>query len=144
MSLLKSLGELITKGIQALEIASILGSKYQKLVVATSGVIFLGSPLQGTRAGTAAQWRAMLSGILNESPSQTLLQDLDGSTKVLRETSERFVKMIRTPPMQTKTMCFWESKKSQLANAILPAWMTQRLTTTEIIVRRLGLPTEHS
>lgn len=82
----------------------------------------------------------MLAGVLNESPSQTLLQDLDGSTKVLRETAERFVKMIAAPPMQIMTMCFWESKKSQLANAILPPRMTKFWTKTKMIVRRLVSP----
>ena len=104
------------------------------MVVATSGIVFLGSPLQGTRAGTAAQWRAMLGGILNNSPSQTLLQDLDGHTKVLRDTSEQFLEIISNPPMQTMTMCFWESKKSRLAKAILPIWISRHLTSTEIIV----------
>ncbi|MCJ1224820.1 hypothetical protein MMC12_001466 [Toensbergia leucococca] len=136
-------GLIITK---ALEIANIKGSQYQKLVVATSGVIFLGSPLQGTRAGTAAQWRAMLAGILDETPSQTLLQDLDGGTKVLRDTSDRFVKVITARPMQTMTKCFWESKQSQVANAILPAWITTFWTITKIILVEedsaclLGLP----
>ena len=84
----------------------------------------------------------MLAGVLNESPSQTLLQDLDGSTKALRETSERFVKMIATPPMRTMTKFFWESKQTQLANAILPAWITKSWTRTMMIVRRLVLLTK--
>ena len=86
----------------------------------------------------------MLGGILNNSPSQTLLQDLDGNTKVLREISEQFLKIITAPPMQTMTMCFWESKKSQLAKAILPTWMSKHLTNTEIIVGGLLALTEHS
>ena len=86
----------------------------------------------------------MLGGILNNSPSQTLLQDLDGNTKVLRETSEQFLKIITAPPMQTMTMCFWESKKSQLAKAILPTWMSNHLTITKIIVGGLLAFTEHS
>lgn len=86
----------------------------------------------------------MLAGVLNESPSQTLLQDLDGSNKVLRETSERFVKLIAAPPMQIMTKFFWESKQSQVANAILPAQITRFSTYTQMIVRRLVLPTEYS
>ena len=86
----------------------------------------------------------MLTGVLNESPSKMLLQDLDGSTKVLRETSERFVRMIAAPPMQIMTKFFWESQKSQVANAILPARITGILTYTQMIVRRLVLPTEYS
>ncbi len=132
----------MTKSFQALEIANTKGSEYQKLVVATSGVVFLGSPLQGTRAGTAAQWRVMLGGILRKSPSRTLLEDLDGDTKKLRDTSEAFVKMIRNPPMQTMTMCFWESKKTQLAKAILPKSISNLLTRTKMIVGGLLMPTE--
>lgn len=135
---------IVAKDFQALVAANTKGSEYQKLLVATSGVVFLGSPLQGTRAGTAAQWRAMLAGVLQKSPSQTLLRDLDGGTKVLRDTSEEFIKMITNPPMQTMTMCFWESKKTQLANAVLPKWVSKVLTRTKMIVRSLLLPIEHS
>ena len=85
----------------------------------------------------------MLAGILSNSSSQTLLQDLDGHTKVLRDTSEKFFKMINSPPMQTMTMCFWESKKTQLAKAILPIWISKHLTSTEMIVRGPLLPIEH-
>ena len=107
--------------LKALETANIYNSEYRKLVVANTGVVFLGSPLQGTKAGKAAQWQAMLGGILNKGPSRTLLQDLDGSTRALRETSEKFVRMVTTPPMQTMTMCFWESHKTQVLKAVLPA-----------------------
>lgn len=86
----------------------------------------------------------MLAGILGKSPSRTLLQDLDGDTKKLRDTSEEFVKMITNPPMQTMTMCFWESKKTQLAKAILPSYLSKLLSGTKIIVGVLLLPTEHS
>ena len=86
----------------------------------------------------------MLGVILNNSPSQTLLQDLDGHTKVLRDTSEQFLKIITAPPMQTMTMCFWESKKSQLAKAVLPTWVSKHLTSTEIIVSGLLALTEHT
>lgn len=90
----------------------------------------------------------MLAGVLGESPSQTLLQDLNGSTKVLRDTSEAFVKMITNPPMQTMTKCFWESRPSQVANAILPAQITKSLpglfSHTQMIVRRLLVLTKYS
>ena len=86
----------------------------------------------------------MLGGILNNSPSQTLLQDLDGHTKVLRDTSEQFLKLITCPPMQTMTMCFWETKKTQLAKAVLPTRMTNYLASTKVIVGSLLALTEHS
>lgn len=77
----------------------------------------------------------MLGAILNKGSSQTLLQDLDGSTRALRETSEKFVTMVTTPPMQTMTMCFWESKKTQVLKAVLPAWtLTLRSSVKMILV----------
>ena len=109
-------------------------SQYRKLLVATSGVVFLASPLQGTRAGKAAQWQAMLCGILDEAASQTLVEDLDGSTRALRNTSENFVKMVTTAPMKTMTMCFWESKKTQVLKAKLPAWALLPLSSLKVIV----------
>lgn len=77
----------------------------------------------------------MLGGILGKSTSQTLIRDLDGDTKILRDTSEQFLKIVTNPPMQTMTMCFWESKKTQLAKAVLPNWISRHLTCTEMIVR---------
>lgn len=107
--------------------------------------MFLASPLQGTRAGNAAQWHVMIAAILNRNPSQTLLQDLDGSTKALRETSEKFIKMATTTPMQIMTICFWESRKTQVLRAILPARALTLFSNSKIIVshhvpkRQLGL-----
>ena len=119
--ILSGLVESELKILKALEIANIHDSQYRKLLVANSGVVFLGSPLQGTKAGKGAQWRAMLGAILNKGSSQKLLEDLDGSTRALRDTSEKFVTMVTTPPMQTMVMCFWESQKTQVLRAVLPA-----------------------
>lgn len=107
---------------------------YRKILVATSGVVFLGCPLQGTRASRAAQWHVMIAGMLDRRPSQTLLQDLDGSTKTLRETTHRFVGMITTPPLQMMTMCFWETLESQVLKAVLPKPLSKFLKSTKMIV----------
>lgn len=77
----------------------------------------------------------MLGGILNKEPSRTLLEDLDGSTRALRETSEKFVTMVTTLPMQTMTMCFWESQKSQVLKAVLPARTLRLGSSVKMIVR---------
>ena len=103
--------------------ANIHDSIYRKLLLATSGVVFLGSPLQGTRAAKAAEWHVMIAGILNRHPSQTLLQDLDGSTRALRETTHCFVKMITTPPLEIMTTCFWETQESPVLKAVLPTYL---------------------
>ena len=114
-------------------------SAYRKVLVATSGIVFLACPLQGTRAGNAAQWNAMISGLFRRHPSQTLLEDLDGSRKALRETTARFVNMIKTPLMRTKTMCFWETRPSQVLKAVLPAYLPkpvlETFNSTKMMVR---------
>ena len=107
-------------------------------MLATSGVVFLGSPLQGTRAAKAAEWHVMIAGILSRHPSQTLLQDLNGSTRALRETTHRFVKMIMTPPLKIMTTCFWETQESQVLKAVLPTYLPTRVSrmfnSTKMIV----------
>ena len=119
--------------------ANIHDSVYRKLLLATSGVVFLGSPLQGTRAAKAAEWHVMIAGILNRHPSQTLLQDLDGSTRALRETTHLFVKMITTPPLEIITTCFWETQESQVLKAVLPTYLPtpvlRMFNGTKMIVR---------
>ena len=81
----------------------------------------------------------MIAGILNRHPSQTLLQDLDGSTRALRETTHRFVKMITTPPLEIMTTCFWETQKSQVLKAVLPTYLptpvSRMFNDTKRIVR---------
>ena len=119
--------------------ANIHDNIYRKLLLATSGVVFLGSPLQGTRAAKAAEWHVMIAGILNRHPSQTLLQDLSGSTRALRETTHRFVKMITTPPFEIMTTCFWETQESQVLKAVLPTYLPTSVSRifdgTKMIVR---------
>ena len=122
-----------------LEIANIHESTYRKILVATSGVVFLACPLQGTRAGNAAQWHAMISGILGRHPSKTLLEDLDGSRKSLSRTTHLFANMIQKPPMRMMTTYFWESQPSQVLKAVLPGWLRKTgpkaLKGTKMIVR---------
>ena len=124
---------------KALEIANIHESTYRKILVATSGVVFLGCPLQGTRAGNAAQWHTMISGILGRHPSKTLLEDLDDSRKSLSRTTHLFANMIQKPPMQMMTMYFWESQPSQVLKAVLPGWLPKKglkaFKSTRVIVR---------
>ena len=108
---------------------------HRSLLLSTTGIVFLGSPLQGSEAATFAQWQTMLGGILNRSPSKTLLQDLDGHTKSLRETTRRFVEIIRKRPMRMETMCFWETLPTQTLNAILPRLLTVFFGFSKTIVR---------
>ena len=81
----------------------------------------------------------MIAGILNRHPSQTLLQDLDGSTRVLHETTNNFAKMIQTPPMKMLVSSFWETQESQVLKAVLPNYLPGRvlglLKRTKMIVR---------
>ena len=108
--------------------------------------MFLGCPLQGTRAGNAAQWHTMISGILRKHPSRTLLQDLNGSTKALFDTTHYFAKMIKTAPMQMMTACFWETQRTQILKGVPPARLLKRvlktLDNTKAIVREAFSPVE--
>ena len=119
---------------KALEIANAYDSLYRNVLLAASGIVFLASPHQGSRAATAAHWQTMLAGILNKAPSQTLLQDLDGQTGALRETTRRFIEIIRKPQMKMMTHCFWETRPTQILNKILPKSVASLSTVTKAVV----------
>lgn len=85
----------------------------------------------------------MIASILDRHPSPAQLQDLDGNTKSLRETTHRFVKMITTPPLEIMTTCFWETQESQVLKAVVPASLLTQISrvfkSTKMIVRKYYL-----
>ena len=110
--------------IQALLIASRETDGEQKKAIfeQTAGVIFLGSPLRGTRAATFAGWKNLVFGILGHSQesSVTLLSDLEADSSRLESLVADFGKLtIRTRTQKgMEIRCFYETRKTQVLNAI--------------------------
>ena len=76
----------------------------------------------------------MLAGLLNKKPSKALLQDLDGVTKALRETTRRFIEITTKPQMQIMTMCFWETRPTNVLNKVLPRSLAKLSEISKIVV----------
>ena len=88
----------------------------------TAGVIFLGSPLRGTKAATFAGWKNFVFGILghNQESSITLLSDLEANSSRLESLVADFGKLTIRSGMQKgmEIRCFYETRKTQVLNAI--------------------------
>lgn len=88
----------------------------------TTGVIFLGSPLRGTRAATFAGWKNFVFGILghDQESSTTLLSDLEENSSRLESLVADFAKLtIRNRAQKgMEIRCFYETRKTQMLNSI--------------------------
>lgn len=88
----------------------------------TAGVIFLGSPLRGTKAATFAGWKNFVFGILcpNRESSCALLDDLKANSSRLETLVAEFGKLTVQSRMQAgmEIRCFYETRKTQVFNSI--------------------------
>ncbi|OBU00767.2 hypothetical protein VE01_01233 [Pseudogymnoascus verrucosus] len=88
----------------------------------TAGVIFLGSPLRGTKAATFAGWKNLIFGILgpDQESSDTLLDDLKENSSRLENLVAEFGKLTVRSRTQAgiEVRCFYETRKTQVSNAI--------------------------
>ncbi|PVH69560.1 hypothetical protein DL98DRAFT_361351, partial [Cadophora sp. DSE1049] len=102
-------------------VAEVIKSKHEHKKAVfdqTAGVMFLGSPLRGTRAATFAGWKNFISGILgpNQESSGTLLADLKENSSRLETLTAEFGKLTVQNRMEIR--CFYETRKTQVFNAI--------------------------
>ncbi|KAL5351267.1 hypothetical protein ACLOAV_003119 [Pseudogymnoascus australis] len=88
----------------------------------TSGVVFLGSPLRGTKAASFAGWKNFVFGILGptQESSCTLLDDLKENSSRLENLVAEFGKLTVRSRTQAgiEIRCFYETRKTQVLNAI--------------------------
>jgi len=99
------------------------GAERKKVVFdQTAGVIFLGSPLRGTKAATFAGWKNFVFGVLgpNQESSCTLLDDLKANSSRLETLVAEFGRLTVQSRMQAgmEIRCFYETRTSQVFNAI--------------------------
>jgi hypothetical protein len=90
-------------------------SKFINILLATVGIVFLGSPLRsGPELTTAAQWFLTFQGMFMESnPSQGVRRDLEQSNGVLRDLLEDFAKTAREPWLRLELRCFYELRRTE-------------------------------
>jgi hypothetical protein len=115
-------GQCLRVELQALLTAS-RNAVHKKLVFdQTAGVIFLGSPLRGTKVATFAGWKNFVYGILGPSheSSCTLLDDLKVNSSRLETLVAEFGRLTVQSQMQAgmEIRCFYETRKTQVFNSI--------------------------
>ena len=97
--------------------------------------MFLGAPLRGTRAANAARWRVVLAGIRGHETSDALIKDLEQNAHVLKHLIQTFSAMVIKPELRLKITCFYETRKTEILNAVLSRSVTQFFPYTQEIVR---------
>lgn len=107
----------------------VLFSKNKK----TAGVLFLGSPLKGTKAAKFAHWKTYATVLLGREISITLIKNLEENSDRLNDMVEEFAKLII--PWGLEIRCFYETRKTNLSNAIIRSRVMPR---REITVRIPG------
>jgi ankyrin repeat protein len=101
----------------------------------TAGIIFLGTPLRGTKAKKVAEWSTFISGIIgkDDESSTTLVEDLAANSSNLESLIEDFGKLTIKYGMEIR--CFYETRKTQVLKAVFnPPFLRLVPSFTEILV----------
>jgi hypothetical protein len=99
---------------KALERASQMEGVSLGVLQSTVGVIFLGTPIRGTKSASAIEWINFVSGILGKKPSNSLTRDLDGHSGVLNDHIHRFSAVIKQKKYALEIRCFFEQQKTRV------------------------------
>ena len=90
--------------------------KYTDILRSTAGVVFLGTPLRGTRVASIAGWIALLRELMHKETSETLLQGLRENANSLDNMVHHFAMMTIENKLQIR--CFYETRKTQVATVV--------------------------
>ena len=121
---------------QALERAD-RGPGYEYLLKSTIGVIFLGTPLRGTKTASIAEWVALIRGFMNKETSDTLLQSLREKTSSLDTLVHEFSKLALRLAIahNFQIRCFYETRRTQIVTAVLRRQLARFFPIPEVEVR---------
>lgn len=95
-------------------------------------VVFLGTPLQGTKIAKYETWHVMVEGILGKDSSPLLIRDLTENSEKLYNLKEAFAGIALNNSL--KIHCFYETKKTTLLKAILPGIFAKIIPGSKAIV----------
>jgi hypothetical protein len=121
----------LTNTKQALNSAAIEGSNYSFLWHATVGVVFLGTPFQGTPAFRQAQWLIAYEGLMGEKTSELVIKDLDQRTGVLNDLVQDFARSARMSHLPIH--CFFETRTTNLSKKVLPKSLSKYLKGKDVV-----------
>lgn len=114
---------------QALTQADSSASPYNAVLRLTVGVVFLGTPLRGSKAATAAKWRTYVAGILGKETSDSLIRDLDGKSGVLQDLVQKFAVLANSHRLRLPALCFYECRTTEIWRSVLPRTTADRFSS---------------
>ncbi|KAK5260321.1 hypothetical protein LTR40_004369 [Exophiala xenobiotica] len=104
---------------QAVVRAAREGSEYRHILLATTGIVFLATPLLGSAAAQEAQWQVIVGLIMQEQTSKELIDGLYEHDKHLRDLTRTFAELARHESIQLPFCCFYELKKTKILRRFL-------------------------
>ncbi|KAI0887873.1 uncharacterized protein GGS22DRAFT_90148 [Annulohypoxylon maeteangense] len=110
------------------------GSRYRQILLSTVGIVFLATPLSGTDAAGPASWLVMVKGIMGKDASRQLIKDLEGRHDFVRERVQKFAEIANFDSIRLPVQCFFETRKTKIANRFFPAWFSNILSRGHILV----------
>ncbi|RYO95238.1 hypothetical protein DL764_007723 [Monosporascus ibericus] len=99
---------------EAINRAAQEGSPYRHVLFSTVGVIFLGTPFQGSDAARQAQWQVVVGGILGEQTSDHLVRDLEQKHHFVRQRVQKFTEIANADSFGNQTLFTFYSYDSCL------------------------------
>ena len=91
---------------------------YGYLLRSTAGVMFLGTPLRGTKAASQAQWLGYTNGLLGKETSETILSSLEDNNSHLHDITEDFATLAKDRRLPVR--CFYETRATNIVRKVLP------------------------
>jgi hypothetical protein len=94
--------------------------------------VFLATPLRGSGAAPAAQWRVFVSGIMGNNVSDKLIRDLDAKTGVLEHLVRVFAENANASWLKLPIHCFYETQRTEILRSLLPRNVASMFSTPTI------------
>ncbi|KAI0478457.1 hypothetical protein GGR56DRAFT_630397 [Xylariaceae sp. FL0804] len=114
-------------------------AEFRGVLMSLAGIVFLASPLKGTRMKKALDWHILISTLMGKQVSDTLYKDLDARTDVLQDLAH-YLTSCANGNWETwyrfPIFCFFETKKTQVFKAILGNWINKVHLGKRVLVSR--------
>jgi hypothetical protein len=114
-------------------------SQYRSILMSTVGIVFLATPLRGTRLASAVSWYLYGRGRVGFQVSDTLTKDLQENTGVLNELVRIFAENVHSSWLQLPGHCFFERQNSRPFKAIVGGWARKLPNFTTQLVGSISI-----
>ncbi|KKO98258.1 hypothetical protein THAR02_09642 [Trichoderma harzianum] len=121
---------------KALHSAASKTSTYSYLRDATVGIVFLGTPFNGTPMQRQAQWLIAYGNLRREDTSCALIENLaaEETNAHLKELVDNFAISVNSANFSIPIHCFYETQKTNLAKKALPSSLAKYMHFDRFIV----------